>query len=247
MYASRFITNSFSRTGKRSGNEDYLITGTVGEKAFFMVCDGVGGQTSGEVASRLVCETFQRFFYDNPQKEINESFIQEALSVIRASFDAHIRLHPESQQMATTLTLAILHPAGISMAHLGDSRIYYFRNGKILYQTRDHSLINELLDNDIISIEEAQNSNQKHVITRAVSAMSSQSAHPSYHLQTDVQTGDLIFLCSDGVTESLSPDALATIFKQDPDISDAIHRIESTCAQYSHDNHTGIIVQIIDK
>ena len=237
---------SFSHIGKRSGNEDYLITGTLGNKAFFMVCDGVGGQDQGEVASKLACESFKRFFEENAHKEIDELFVQEAISFIRADFEAHINQHPQAQQMATTLTLALLHPAGISFTHLGDSRIYYFRNGDIQYQTRDHSLINELIDKEIISWEEAQNSGQKHVITRAISATSSQSAHPSYHLQTDVQIGDIIFLCTDGVTENLSAHSLAQIVRNHQIISNIIEPIETTCAQFSNDNYSGILIQITD-
>ena len=246
MQTTPYKSVSFSHTGKRSGNEDYLVTGTVGAKSFFMVCDGVGGQDKGEVASRLACETFQRFFEENIHQEINESFIHQAISTIQAAFDAYIAQHPDAQQMATTLTLALLHPAGASMAHLGDSRIYYIRNGSILFQTRDHSLVNELLDKDIITLEEAQTSRQKHIITRAISAVSSQSAHPSYHLITDIQPGDIFFLCTDGVTESLSADALANIFRDHSCISEATRMIESSCARCSHDNHSGIIVQIID-
>ena len=232
--------------GKRSGNEDFLITGAMGSKSFFMVCDGVGGQANGEVASRLACETFRQFFEENAHKEINESFVIEAISVIQTAFNAHISQNPESQQMATTLTLALIHPQGISLTHLGDSRIYYVRKGHILYQTRDHSLLNELLDKDIITPEEALSFKQKNIITRAVSAMSSQSAHPSYFLQTDVHIDDFLFLCTDGVTESLSADQLTHIFTDHPVIPDAVQAIEAACAQHSDDNHTGILVQIVD-
>jgi protein phosphatase len=148
--------------------------------------------------------------------------------------------------MATTLTLAIYHPKGITMAHLGDSRIYYFRNNSILYQTRDHNLVNELVDNDIITPEEAHNSAQKHIITRAISAVASQSANPSCHLQADVQTGDLLFLCTDGVTESLSGDALSGIIRTHQHISEMIVAVEAACALNSDDNHSGIIIQIVD-
>ncbi|MDR2585983.1 MAG: protein phosphatase 2C domain-containing protein [Prevotellaceae bacterium] len=246
MQTFRYNIVSFSQIGKRLRNEDHLITGSIGDISFFMVCDGVGGQANGDIASRLVCLTFQDFFKDHANREINESYMEEALAKIRVAFEAHISRHPKSQQMATTLTLAILHPAGVSMFHLGDSRIYYFRNGKICYQTRDHSLINELIDNNIITTEEANGSNQNHIITRAVSSISSQSAHPSYHLQSDVQIGDTIFLCTDGVTESLSAGALIDLFTEHPDITDAAHQIKSICAQHSNDNYSGIIVQISD-
>ena len=211
-----------------------------------MVCDGVGGQDKGEVASSLACESFHHFFEENAHKEIDQTFIHEAISTIQAAFNAYISQHPEASQMATTLTLAILHPHGISMSHLGDSRIYYFRNGAILYQTRDHNLVNELIDNDIITPDEARHSTQKHIITRAVSAVASQSANPSYHLQTDLQTGDLLLLCTDGVTESLSSDALTHLCTLHPHLSDLTQAIEAACAQHSHDNHSAMIVQIVN-
>ena len=116
MHTTPYKSISFSHTGKRSGNEDCLVTGTVGNKVFFMVCDGVGGQDKGEVASSLACESFQRFFEENAHKEIDQSFIHEAISSIQAAFNAYISQHPEASQMATTLTLAILHPHGISMS-----------------------------------------------------------------------------------------------------------------------------------
>ena len=102
--------------------------------------------------------------------------------------------------MATTLTMVSVGASGITLAHIGDSRIYQFRQGEIIYQTEDHSLVNSLVKLGKISKEEALTHPQKNVIIRAIQG----SEHPTEAdvvLLKDIQAGDYFFMCTDGVLE----------------------------------------------
>ena len=109
-----------------------------------MVCDGVGGAEKGEVASSLACESIQTFFSTFLKDDPTPEFIHKAVHYAEVCFDSYVQEHPEAMGMATTLTMAYIASSGIVLAHIGDSRIYHLRKGEILYQTEDHSLLNEL-------------------------------------------------------------------------------------------------------
>lgn len=147
----------------------------------------------GEIASSLACESFQSFFSTFLEEEPSEEFINKAIRYTEARFDDYVNSHPEAKGMATTLTMVSVGISGITLAHIGDSRIYQFRRGEIIYQTEDHSLVNSLVKLGKISKEEAVTHPQKNVIIRAIQG----TEHPTeadVALLNDIQVGDF-FLC----------------------------------------------------
>ena len=120
--------------GGRANNEDCVFPEeeyTESGQRLFLVCDGVGGAERGEVASALACEAIRTYFDTFlGDADPTADFIQRALRYTETRFDAYLQAHPEAKGMATTLTLAYIGRQSITLAHIGDSRIYYIRHGK---------------------------------------------------------------------------------------------------------------------
>lgn len=234
-----------SEKGGRQNNEDsiYPLPETVNtNQNLFLVCDGVGGAEKGEIASSLACEAFYTYFSTFLEGEVSEDIISKAIRYAEARFDEYILAHPEAKGMATTLTMAFIGSGGITLAHVGDSRIYLFRNGEIMYQTEDHSLVNTWVKLRKITKEEAIRHPQKNVILRAIQS-TERPTEADVRLLTDIQAGDYIFMCSDGVLERLTDEKLAEIF-----VSNSPEEIKNSilalCSGKTRDNFSFYIIPI---
>src|SRR5215475_10277243 len=193
-------------TGRqRSANEDsYFVRAPI-----FVVADGMGGAQAGEVASRAAAEAFDR---DIPGGS-PEQFLRETIE--DANREIHHLAHEDQSLagMGTTLTATIVDAAAeeVAIGHVGDSRAYRLRGGKIERLTRDHSLVEEMRRKGQITDAQAEDHPQRSIITRALG--------PEAEVEVDVQTvpaapGDVFLLCSDGLTTMLDEErigrALAT-------------------------------------
>ena len=207
------IVGSYARasdTGrKRRRNEDSYVVAP----PLFAVADGMGGAQAGEVASQLaaaVLEETDPGSLSGPERLI--SLIQEANRRVyeRASSD------PSTSGMGTTMTVALVEPNGVTIAHVGDSRAYRVREGHLEQLTEDHSLVNELLKSGKLSREEAEVHPQRSVITRAV------GTDPDVDVDAfvvDASEGDIFLLCSDGLTDMVGDDdILETVEKHREDL-----------------------------
>ena len=145
--------------------------------------------------------------------------------------------------MATTITLLHIGESGITVAHIGDSRIYQFRDGQIIYHTTDHSYVQSLVDLGQITKEEAAVHPQKNVITRALMG-TAHSVEADVAFITDIQEGDIFFLCTDGVTECLSDEKLTTFFDSTVNIESIKNKIIEHCSETSKDNFSFYLIPI---
>ena len=186
-----------SDTGrKRRRNEDSYVVAP----PMFAVADGMGGAQAGEVASKLAAAALEETdpaTLSGPERLI--SLIQEANRRVyeRSSSD------PSTSGMGTTMTVAVVEDAGVTIGHVGDSRAYLVREGKLEQLTEDHSLVNELLKSGKLSPQEAELHPQRSVITRAV------GTDPDVDVDAfvvDVTEGDIFLLCSDGLTDMVGDD-----------------------------------------
>ena len=229
---------SFSEIGKRSNNEDNigLVPGNL-----FIVCDGVGGAEKGEIASSIVVRSFESLYNHDPD---NFNF-SDALKQAENQISNYLSQNPSAEGMATTLVVAHKRQDGINVGWVGDSRLYQFRNKKIIYKTKDHSWINEALDAGILTPDEAFNHPKSNIITRAI-----QGSHNPVQLDetfiSDLKVEDSFFLCSDGVLETWTDHELEILFGShttDPEILDTLRR---ECEIKSKDNNSGIFFHISD-
>ncbi|MBQ6064464.1 MAG: serine/threonine-protein phosphatase [Prevotella sp.] len=241
---------SFLQQGLRDHQEDSRYPDNDKPSAsqrYFVVCDGVGGSEDGEIASRTVCRAIARTI-DGMRVETyfpNDQFSK----VLDAAYNALDRMAKRyNGEMATTLTFACFHDGGCTLAHIGDSRIYHFRKGKgIIYRSEDHSLVNSMVHNGMITPDEAIDNPQKHVITRYMESVDSdQSRCMATVLKTkDVRNGDYILLCTDGVYNQVDDDELTNIILN-TDISNKkkVKKLAQICED-GDDNNTAILIPII--
>jgi len=195
-------------TGRvRSHNEDAIAISE--EYGIAIVADGMGGYNAGEVASRIAASVLKESLEEqlkHPQfmrstssrrihKMMVESIVHANASIIEAA-----RVEPRYAGMGTTLVAALFHQDKVTIAHVGDSRAYYLRKDELIQLTRDHSLLQEQLDAGLISMEEAQYSQIRNLVTRAMGVDADVQVEIHDH---QTEPGDIYVLCSDGLSDML--------------------------------------------
>ena len=186
---------------KRSNNEDALIVKP--ELNFLAVADGMGGQASGEVASKIFIDTTLELFSAGEHKSeqetrdlIQDAFILANQRILKLALD-----NPRQKGMGCTGELIAFYENKHVIGHVGDSRAYVLRNGKLLQLTRDHSYIQEEIDNGRITEEEAKVHPHRNVISRAVGVKDELAVDL---INGECSPGDIFLLCSDGLTGMVS-------------------------------------------
>lgn len=234
--------------GQRDNQEDSIwpLQGQATDQDFFFIlCDGMGGHEHGEVASRIVSQNLAQYLRDhvNPEEIVSDQVLGEALE---AAYQALDQADDEAaKKMGTTLCLLLFHRGGLTTMHIGDSRIYHVRPSakKLLYQSKDHSLVYDLYQTGEISYEEMATSPQKNIITRAMQPGKDNRCKPSVVHITDLRPGDYLYICSDGMLEQMDNDALCQLFSsQDSDEAKRQQLVEAT--KGNKDNHSAYFVGI---
>ena len=248
MYITIKKPFSISEIGKRMNNEDSIYPkserGTTDDR-LFLVCDGVGGSNKGEVASSVACDSIQTYFntFLDTEVKFDPEFIKKAIRYTEIRFDDYIKDNPNAKGMATTLCLLYLAPDRIYLSHAGDSRIYQFRKGKIIFKTEDHSLVNTLIKNGKINPEEAEKHPQKNVIYRAIQG-SKVPVDIDITQITDVQPDDRFLMCTDGIMETLNDKELEKLFSKGDSPEETLATIKELCNDKSRDNYSAYLIPI---
>ncbi|MDR3129715.1 MAG: protein phosphatase 2C domain-containing protein [Tannerellaceae bacterium] len=238
---------AISNAGSRLSNEDaiYPQPETLSHRQrLFIVCDGVGGSEKGEVASALACEAIQSYFAAFLEGDPTPEFVQKAIRYTETRFDEYIACHPETQGMSTTLTLLYVGDRYVLVAHVGDSRIYQFREGCIQHRTEDHSLVNSWIKLGKISYDEARNHPQRNIILKAIGS-SARPVEAEINVLYDIQEGDSFFLCTDGVLEAVTDESLAELFDGNRPADVIKDSLVEVCSLRSRDNYSFYIVPIL--
>ncbi len=235
--------------GGRSNNEDSIFpavgTATVDQR-LFLVCDGVGGASKGEVASKMTCEHFPEYFKEHSGERVNAAFIEAALRYTEEKMSECIAQAPAHNGMATTLTLLYLNDKNntATIAWIGDSRIYQIRDGKILFVSEDHSLVNELVKRGELTEEQAATHPQRNMILRAIAGQDAPTQADVVHIK-DVQAGDYFLLCTDGILESFDDATLVELLNDSSvDLETAKDKMHQICDMMSRDNFSMYLMQI---
>jgi PPM family protein phosphatase len=182
------------------------------------VADGMGGAAAGEVASRLALTTLLKLVLDTPDWifRFEDPEVQEVLDrtarrfrEVNAAVLAQARRDPNLAGMGTTLTLAWNLGVNFFIAHVGDSRGYLFRQGRLYQLTRDHSIAQALADHGMIKPEEVATHRLRHVLTHAIGA---ESGDNPVIQRLKLADGDRILVCTDGLTDMVDDAAIAAQF-----------------------------------
>lgn len=233
---------------KRSNNEDSFAISQLEQGLLAIVADGMGGYHGGEVASELAVNCF----VNEVQRQLSQDEVpQYALTgggqVAHTAIRQHARNHPELGKMGTTLVSIFLRGHDLHVIHAGDSRCYVY-DGKILQQvTRDHSVVQQMIDGGALQEEDAEKSPFRNVLTNSLAA--SQELVSFSYQRFPVQKDNRILLCSDGLTNTLSLQQISAIMTNQTTSVErcAEQLIEQSLAHEAQDNVTVIVVQVGDK
>jgi PPM family protein phosphatase len=187
----------------------------------FIVADGMGGHAAGERASALaigsvegfVLQAFQWFteLTSQGEQDILRDF-RRALALANNRVLADAAQHPEFSGMGTTLTLAYTFGTELFVAHVGDSRCYLFREGKLHRLTSDHTFAEELLKAGLLSPNQVQNHRWRHALTNAVGGSAAELSVELHKL--GLAAGDRLLLCSDGLTNMVTDETIARVIQE---------------------------------
>ena len=246
---------------RRDSNEDaYAARPDLG---LFLVADGMGGHAAGEVASKVTADTIEAFANDTRARDTNRTWpfpFEPSLSVDANRLKAAFRLanrqvahRMETQQelrgMATTASAVILDEStegGVNAAigHVGDSRVYLYRDGQLRQLTDDHSWVGEQIRSGVMSDADARRHPWRNVVTRAISG----GADPEVDvLEMALVPGDRLLLCSDGLSGVVSPEDMERLVAG-PSPEEACEKlIEAANAGGGPDNITAVLIAITDE
>jgi len=233
------IFTSYTDKGSRSSNQDAFFE----SESLFIVCDGVGGVSYGDVAAKLACSSFAEYFTANPAEIYDCDYLNKALQYTIEKFKETVNKYPETKDMCTTIVLIAFDAEGAIVSWMGDSRLYHVRpdtsGGKILFVTEDHSLINEMKKKGEDTANVSRN-----FITKALGANRSQEL--SFHgiAKQDIQSGDYFFLCTDGVLENVTDDILSDVLSSQITTEEKAGKIRELCEGKTKDNFTFILIEI---
>ncbi len=234
--------SSATSVGKiRAVNEDSFLVSQIssGDATLAVVADGMGGHNAGEVASAETVNTLKDFIVetDIPIKELLLSAIECANnSVYKMSKNT-----PTLHGMGTTVTACVIKDDKVTAAQVGDSRLYLIRNNEITQITKDHSLVEMLLESGKITQEDAKHHPQKNVITRAVGTDSFVEADI---YEFFLKKNDILLLCSDGLVNMVEDEKILSLITESDDFSslaDILVKEAETAG--GHDNITVVLIK----
>ena len=218
----------------------------------FILCDGMGGHSAGEVASSTVCEAMSSAIVSalNSGESFTESLLLKAIDEAYNSLDRKDNSDDKRKKMGTTMTFLMLHSGGYTIAHIGDSRVYHVRPDKgtkedIVFRTEDHSLVNDLLKIGELTPEEAETYPHRNVITRAMQPHLDYRHKADIYSSDDIRPGDYFFMCSDGMLEQMTDDNLCFNLNEDMDDESKIARL-IRLTRDNKDNHSAHLIHILD-
>ncbi len=237
--------SSATSVGKiRAVNEDSFFVSEIAENNTFfaIVADGMGGHNAGEIASAKAVKIIKDELTDvsRPSKDL----LSEAIAYANNSIYKMSAASPDLYGMGTTVTACIAKGKTLTVAQVGDSRLYLIRDGKITQITKDHSLVEMLIQSGEITKEDAKNHPQKNVITRALGT--------NNFVETDIyelklEKDDVILLCSDGLVNMVDDDKILSTVIQNKDfntLSDILVKEAENAG--GHDNITVVLIKFDD-
>jgi protein phosphatase len=229
----------------RENNED--VWGGIEELQFFVLADGMGGHKGGEVASREAVSHLLKIIkksFKGKGKSLEEAkeALQSAIIQVNQLVFKMGKSDHKLKGMGTTLSCIMIYGEEIILGHVGDSRIYRLRDKKLEQLTKDHSLLRELVDMGQISEKSPMDFAYKNIITKAIGT--EPRVEPSVEIK-DLKAGDIFLLCTDGLTDLLTPHEIEEIVKEPKSLEIIIKKlIQSANDKGGYDNITVVMVKL---
>ena len=232
---------TYSNKGKRKLNEDsYFPQNGQNENNLFFVCDGIGGHGHGDLASAFITKQL-------PTHLPNQLNSPLSIELAIHKTDTHLKSYARqmgNDRMGSTVALLKCQDNHAWIGWVGDSRVYHIRNGQILFRSKDHSLLQLLLDNEDLSEREADSYPMKHVIYQALGPKGTR-LNPSVERIENIEHDDVFLLASDGVFEAWDDMELAYLTNQN--MTDLADQLYARCLERSSDNFTFTLVKALSQ
>ena len=236
----------------RKNNEDNF--GFDLRHGIFVVCDGMGGAAAGEVASKIAVDTVLGYFRDEATatgapvlgrrfEGVSEQAagLANAIQLANQAIQEESARNPNRSGMGSTIVAVCVKGNLFSIAHVGDSRIYLVRGGRIQQMTSDHSLVMEQVRRGLMTVEEAENSEMQNVIVRALGAEESVDPDLEDH---EFALGDVLLLCSDGMSRYVKDEKMLEVVNGASSLEQACEQlIEAAKSGMSDDNITCLLLR----
>lgn len=233
--------SSATSTGKiRAVNEDSFFVSDISDKAVLaVVADGMGGHNAGEVASAETVNTLKNS--DFSENDDAKAVLLNSIECANNAIYKMSKRSPELHGMGTTVTACVISDNKVTAAQVGDSRLYLIRNGEITQVTKDHSLVEMLLERGSITKEDAKHHPQKNVITRAIGTDSSVQAD-IYEFCTEHD--DILLLCSDGLVNMVEDERILSLITNTENFNDLAAILVSEAENAGgYDNITVVLIK----
>ena len=227
-----------SHVGARENNEDNLLVMKLPDACLLAVADGLGGHNAGEVASKIAVDTLREVFESEYRMGMGDEDVKSLLK--KAYSLAHERIKEnaigEREGMGTTVVSAFVRDGKVIVANTGDSRTYLIRGGKIVGRTKDHSLVQELLDKGEITEEEAKRHPMRNIITRALGINLSVDLY-----EWELKPGDVLLLSSDGLHDYVEEERIVEVASSGGTAEETARRLIDEALPVTSDNVTVVV------
>ena len=248
------IYNCDSHVGKvRKNNEDYCMGEIIQTEddciGIFALADGMGGHKKGEVASKIAVDSIIDFLKENILKSCGikmdylDDVIKQGYNYANQKIFDNVSEDSSCEGMGTTLVVAVIYKDDMIMANVGDSRGYLLHNDEFRRITRDHSVVEELVNANLITEEEARVHPRRNQITRAMGA---EEIIIVDIFREKVEKGDMILLATDGLTGCVGDEDIKNIIKQDKDIKEICEDLINQANDNSGKDNISVILSKID-
>jgi protein phosphatase len=236
---------SATDTGRaRSNNEDAVLLDV--EACLAVLADGMGGYNAGEVASQMATQRvlaevggWLRAQPDMPSIAEVRRALEDGVDKANREIFNMANTNPHCAGMGTTLVVASFRPGQLLVGHVGDSRAYRLRGGRLRQLTKDHSLLQEQIDAGLITPEQALYATHKNLVTRAVGVEDTVLLEITLH---DVQPGDVIMLCSDGLSDMLNDNEMEFLVAGQPNLDSAAAALVAAANQAGGRDNISVIL-----
>lgn len=237
---------TISACGDRPHNEDFLeYKSSDNNTYFFALADGLGGHGKGEVASSLCVNTCIAVFENNSSIEASELF-EKAFSEAQNTLIEKQKKENAQNKMKTTLVLCRIINNRVSWAHIGDSRLYVFRNHKLISQTFDHSVPQMLVASGEIKLSQIRHHEDRNKLLRALGVNSETLRYQIDECEFELQHGDALLMCSDGFWEWITEHKMEKFLKKADNAQTVLDKMVKYIVKKGHkknmDNYSAILV-----
>ncbi len=230
----------------RSSNQDALAYGTLGaDRQYAVVCDGMGGAAGGNVASQLATQIIRERITEHLSSGEAQCSMEHLLASAMAAANLEVydkaKATPELDGMGTTVVAVVMDRRTAYISHTGDSRVYLCRDGGLTQLTRDHSVVQGLLESGQITEEQARSHPRRHFITRALGVEPDEQGE---YDELELRAGDRLVLCTDGLTRVVDEARAAAIIAQLPPDQAVDALIQAALDGGGPDNITVVIMEL---